>query len=221
MLKNIIDIKHTFYINLKSRPDRKEHFEKELKKVGIQEFTRFNAIKLHNGAIGCSMSHLKCLEIAKQNNWQHVLICEDDIEFLEPEIFKQQFNKFLESTIQWDVVLLAGNNVPPYQKINDSCVKVTRCQTTTAYLVQNHYYDILIQNIKDGIQKLIKEPEKHVFFAIDKYWFSLQQKDNWYLIIPLTVVQRIDYSDIEKKMTNYKRAMTDLEKEYLFQQTFT
>ena len=56
-------------------------------------------------------------------------------------------------------------------------------------------------------------PEKHVLYAIDKYWFRLQERDNWYLIIPLTVTQREDYSDIEKRMTNYSRAMLDLDKE--------
>jgi len=214
MLNNIIDIKHTFYINLEHRVDRKDHVEKELEKIGIKEFERFNAIKLQNGAIGCSMSHLKCLEIAKENNWPHVLICEDDIQFLDPELFKQQINGFFETNKNWDVLLLAGNNVPPYQKINEFCVKVSHCQTTTGYIVKNHYFDTLMKNIKQGIQNLIREPEKHVFFAIDKYWFSLQEKDKWYLIVPLTVVQRNDYSDIEKKITNYKKVMTDLDKKY-------
>jgi hypothetical protein len=43
----------------------------------------------------------------------------------------------------------------------------------------------------------------------------LQQKDKWLLITPLTVVQRVDYSDIERKMTNYRKAMTDLDKFYM------
>ena len=55
----------------------------------------------------------------------------------------------------------------------------------------------------------------HYYFAIDKYWFCLQQFDNWYLIIPLTIVQRENYSDIEKRVTNYKNVMTDLDKKWL------
>jgi hypothetical protein len=53
-------------------------------------------------------------------------------------------------------------------------------------------------------------------YAIDKYWFKLQQKDNWYLITPLTVTQREDYSDIEERNTNYTRLMVDLDKEWMF-----
>ena len=66
-----------------------------------------------------------------------------------------------------------------------------------------------------GIQKLLREPEKHILYAIDKYWFQLQEKHLWYLIIPLTVTQREDYSDIEKKQTNYSMMMTDLDKPWL------
>ena len=91
-INSIENIEHTFYINLENRPDRKEHVEKQLQSIGIAA-TRFNAIKLNNGAIGCSMSHLKCLEIAKQNNWDHVMIVEDDILFLNPNLFKNQLNK--------------------------------------------------------------------------------------------------------------------------------
>jgi glycosyl transferase family 25 len=216
MISNISDIKHSFFINLESRPDRKIHVEKQLKIIGI-ESNRFNAIKLPNGALGCSMSHLKCLEIAKENNWDHILIVEDDITFLNPELFINQFNNFLNLHTDWDVVLIAGNNLPPHEIIDDTCVKVSQCQTTTGYIVKKHYYNTLIDNIRTSINNLIKEPSQHVLYAIDKYWFKLQQKDNWYLITPLTVIQREDYSDIEKRSTNYARAMTDLNKEWLTQ----
>ena len=69
-----------------------------------------------------------------------------------------------------------------------------------------------IANYKDGIEQLLREPTNHKSYAIDKYWFRLQAKDNWFLIIPLTVTQREDYSDIEKRPTNYTRAMLDLDK---------
>lgn len=214
-MNSIQDIKHAFYINLLSRPDRKQHVEEQLKTLGITA-DRFNAIKLPNGALGCSMSHLKCLETAKKNGWSHLLIVEDDIKFLYTELFKKQLNLFLSKHSGWDVVIIGGNNVPPYKKIDDSCVKVTSCQTTTGYLVNGHYYDTLIENYRTGIRKLLENPTQPILYAIDKYWFNLQRKDNWYLIIPLTVVQREDYSDIEKRATNYAQVMTDLDKEWLF-----
>jgi glycosyl transferase family 25 len=215
-MDSITDIKHAFYINLESRPDRKSHVEEQLKILGLN-YTRFNAIKLQNGALGCSMSHLKCLELAKQQNLDHILIVEDDITFLNPSLFVNQLNKFLNTHKTWDVVLVAGNNIPPYRVIDDSCVKITKCQTTTGYMVKSHYFDTLIDNIREGIKHLMREPEKRVLYAIDKYWFQLQDKDLWYLITPLTVTQREDYSDIEKRPTNYTNVMTDLDKKWFFE----
>jgi GR25 family glycosyltransferase involved in LPS biosynthesis len=214
-MDSITDIKHAFYINLATRPDRKQHVETQLKMLDITA-ERFNAIKLPNGALGCSMSHLKCLETAKANAWPHLLIVEDDITFLDPELFKTQLNLFLSNHKSWDVVLIGGNNIPPYTKIDDTCVKVSTCQTTTGYLVNGHYFDILIDNFRSGIKNLIEHPQQHVIYAIDKYWFQLQKRDNWFLITPLTVTQREDYSDIEKRPTNYTRAMIDLDKESFF-----
>ena len=210
-MNNISDIKHAFYINLDTRPDRKQHVERQMSIIGINA-ERFKAIKLTNGALGCSMSHLNILETARSKNWEHVLIIEDDIKFLNPELFIRQFNKFLETHKEFDVALLAGNNMPPFLNVDETCVKVTRCQTTTGYLVQNHYFDTLIYNYRKGIEKLIKQPKEHILYALDKYWFHIQEKHNWYLIIPLTVTQRADYSDIEKRPTDYSKAMTDLDK---------
>lgn len=215
-MESLADIKHVFYINLDSRPDRKQHVERQLSIIGINA-QRFKAIKLQNGALGCSLSHLKLIETAKANNWPHILVVEDDILFTNPSLFVQQCNKFLSTHKEFDVALISGNNVPPYREIDGTCVQVTKCQTTTGYLVQNHYFDTLIDNYKTGIQRLMKEPENHKLYAIDKYWFNLQAVHKWYLIIPLTVTQREDYSDIEKRPTNYARAMLDLDKETFFQ----
>mgnify|MGYP003873051801 CR=1 FL=1 len=66
---------------METRPDRKEHAENELRSLGWNP-KRFNAIKLSNGALGCSTSHLRCLELAKSEGLDHILICEDDITFL-------------------------------------------------------------------------------------------------------------------------------------------
>lgn len=214
-MNTIADIKHAFFINLDSRPDRKQHVEGQLSALGIPA-ERFKAIKLKNGAIGCSMSHIKVLEMAKANNLPHVLIVEDDILFTKPDVFIEQLNLFLSGHKDFDVLLFAGNNMPPYTVVDDSCVRVSKCQTTTGYLVQRHYYDTLIANYKTGVELLMKEPQKHFLYAIDKYWFHLQALHKWYLITPLTVVQREDYSDIEKRPTNYIRPMLDLDKQAPF-----
>ena len=209
---SLATICNAFYINLDHRQDRKDLVEHELSKVGIKA-ERFSAIKMENGAIGCSMSHLKILQNAFKNKLEHVLIVEDDITFLNVEIFRDNFNAFLHHRgSNWDVILLAGNNMPPYTRINETSIQVTKCQTTTGYLVNGHYIQKLMENVKMGLHNLIRYPKHHAIYAIDKYWQELQRNDNWFLITPLTVVQREDYSDIEQKVINYSKPMLDLDK---------
>lgn len=209
---------NTHFINLEHRIDRLYHVKSELAKINVAG-TRFNAIKTTDGAIGCSMSHLKCLEMAKKNESPFVFICEDDIQFLNPALFLQQLDKFCETVqLDWDVLIVSGNICPPYQAIGDYCVRLVNCQTTTGYIVQQHYYDTMITNIKEGLQQLLKNPANKREYAIDIYWKRLQANGRWYMITPPTVVQVEGFSDVEKRNTDYKHLMTDMNKEWLFSQ---
>jgi len=218
-------IMHALYINLESRADRRAHMETQLSVLkhsdnGLSNLVaeRFNAIKhATSGAIGCSMSHMRCIQLAKQRGWDHVLVCEDDVLFTNVPLFLTQLSKFMTTVPAWDVVLLAGNNIPPYRVVNDACVQISNCQTTTAYIVRAHYYDALIANYRAGINLLMRNPAQKIHYAIDRYWFELQRRDRWFLITPLSVVQREDYSDIEGRVTNYGQLMLDLDKEQLMQ----
>lgn len=207
---------NTHFINLEHRLDRLIHVKLELEKINV-EGTRFNAIKLANGALGCSMSHLKCLEQAKQNGSPYVFVCEDDIQFLDPELFLKNVGLFCESIQNnWDVLIISGNICPPFQPIGNFCVRLVNCQTTTGYIVQQHYYDTLIANYREGITKLLADPANKREYAIDMYWKHLQAKDRWYMIVPPTVVQMEGFSDVEGRETNYKHLMTDMNKDWLF-----
>ena len=201
----------TIYINLEHRKDRNESVLKELSKIQIQNPERFNAIEMKNGAIGCSLSHVKCIEIAIKRNYEYIMICEDDIEILNPSLFVENINKFLNSQIEWDIVLIAGNNMIPYNFVTDYCIKIYNCLTTTGYIVKKKYFSTLLNNYKEGVTKLMRE-QTNESYKIDKYWQLLQNKDNWYMIIPPTIVQKEDYSDIEKKVTNFKKYMLDFNK---------
>ena len=212
-MNTVADIQNTLYINLDKRPDRKIMLLRELDQLGwVTNPQHFKAIQLPNGAIGCTLSHIKCLELAKSMNWEHVLIYEDDIKFTNPKEFTKNLNAFLSSGIEWDVILFAGNNVGRYRPTNCGAVQIQACQTTTGYLVKREYYDVLIENFKDGLGRLMREPTKATLYALDKYWFSLQFKHRWYLIYPLTVTQQSIHSDIENKVTNYDKLMLTLDK---------
>jgi GR25 family glycosyltransferase involved in LPS biosynthesis len=211
---------NTNFINLEHRFDRLNNVTSELAKIGVNG-RRFNAIKTKDGAIGCSMSHLKCLEMAKFNESPFVFICEDDIQFLDPPLFLKQLGLFCENVaLDWDVLIVSGNICPPFEKVGDFCVRLVNCQTTTGYIVQRHYYDTLITNIKEGLKLLLSNPSNKREYAIDMYWKRLQAVGKWYMITPPTVVQMEGFSDVEGKNTNYKHLMTDMNKEWLFNNQF-
>tara|TARA_Y100000816_G_scaffold288843_1_gene274194 strand:+ start:578 stop:1246 length:669 start_codon:yes stop_codon:yes gene_type:complete len=209
-------LQNTFYINLEHRTDRLEHVKNELKKIGV-EGERFNAIKTKSGAIGCTLSHIKCLEIAKERKYEEVFICEDDITFTNPTLFLENLKKFCDNEdIMWDVLIIGGNNVPPYKQYYEYCARVFNCQTTTGYIVKEEFYDVMINNFKEGLNKLIKNTKNTREFAIDIYWKKLQMENFWYMITPPTVTQYENFSDIEERQTNYNHLLLDMDKEWLF-----
>ena len=207
-------LKHTLYINLDGRIDRLEHVLNEFKKMDIEP-ERVKAVKLSNGAIGCTMSHIKCLELAKKRDYEHVFICEDDILFLEPELYKEKLQTLNDIKLNWDVLIVGGNTAPPYQKITEDCIRVFHSQTTTGYIVKKHYYSTLIDNFKESANKLMNEPKDKFHFALDKYWLRLQKENLFIMMIPPTVIQYESYSDIEEKEVKYEDLMLDMEKEWL------
>ena len=210
-IKYIKDLTNIFYINLESRLDRRLFFENQMKTVGFKA-ERFEAIKHNIGAIGCSLSHLHLLKYARCNNLDHILIMEDDIMFLNPKIFINNLNECLLNHSDFDVLLIAGNNMGDYTRLDNYCVKISKCQTTTGYIVKKHYYDKLIKNYEDGINKLLQNIKYRHNYTIDQYWNKLQLIDKWYLVTPLTVTQKPDYSDIEKRIINYNNLMLNLDK---------
>jgi len=212
--------KHALFINLDDRVDRLDHALNEFDKMNMQ-VERVSAIKNKHGAIGCTMSHIKCLQLAKKREYEYVFICEDDITFLDPQKLKENFELFqthIHENIKWDVLIVGGNNVPPYQKLTDFCSRVFSCQTTTGYIVRKHFYDTLITNFKESAENLMKHPENGREFALDIYWKRLQQKHMWLMLTPPTVSQYESYSDIENRNVNYDALMLDMDKEWYVKQ---
>ena len=208
-------LKNTLYINLEHRKDRLEHVTAQMNMMGITA-ERVNAVKMNTGAVGCTMSHIKCLELAKQRDYEYVFICEDDITFRNPELFKRNLQRFYDDDdINWDLLIIGGNNVPPFQQVTEYCARVFYCQTTTGYIVKKHYYDTLLKNFRESAAGLMREPNNPSTYALDMYWKRLQLQDFWYMITPPTVTQYESYSDIENRNVNYENMMLDMEKPWL------
>ena len=199
MSKNINKI---IYINLDKRTDRKEQIEKELNDFGLK-YERFKAIETPNfGILGCGLSHLEVLKIAKRENYENILILEDDFTFLvSQDELEKQLSNFFNLNLNYDVLFLSYN-VLRYEELNNNIVnKILDCQTASGYIVHKNYYDKLIQLFEKAMQ-LLHETKAHWLYGNDMVWKQLQEKDNWYYFINRIGKQRDGYSDNCQRFVN-------------------
>jgi glycosyl transferase family 25 len=186
------------YINLEHRKDRRKQILNELEKIPSHKIIRFNAIKDTQGHIGCSKSHIACLELAIQNNWKNVLIVEDDMIWSNYENNIKLLHTLLNNN--WDVISL-GNYAVKYDKVN---FRIFYGSGSHSYIVNNHYFKKLKENFEFGILKLIEgsnyDPSEKLKnnhkYCLDRYWEKLMKNDNWYVTMPILCNQRPSYSDI-------------------------
>jgi GR25 family glycosyltransferase involved in LPS biosynthesis len=193
------------FINLEHRHDRLAEITSELEKMELQA-RRFNAIKHHLGYVGCSQSHLAVLKMALDNDWPYVLILEDDFTF---EIDKQTLFQQVQSLVEYsnsnpvDVCFFSYNMIKsePIAGTSDF-IKALDCQTTSGYLIMNHYYSKLIE-LYEWANPILELTQKHWLYACDQCWKVYQPKDNWIAFKNRIGKQRESYSDISECITDY------------------
>jgi GR25 family glycosyltransferase involved in LPS biosynthesis len=197
-------IDHLFYINLDHRKDRNEHCLNELSKIGApsEKIERFNAVKHKKGVIGCSLSHIECLKLAIERNYDNVLIVEDDILFRDKEYFFKICDKIFDQ--KFDVFML-GVNIQKYEPLNDLFIRVKYGLSLVGYIIQKHYFQTLLDIFQQSNKFLIET--NRIDYAIDTYIKVLQEKDIWLSFNKLNVGQLASYSDIEYKNVNYEYEM--------------
>lgn len=103
-----------YIINLESRQDRRDEMQVELQKIGLSithpNVQLFTAVRPKEkgewpniGARGCFMSHFLVLKDAESNGYEHILILEDDINFVKD--FNAKFNEVscILNTLKWNI----------------------------------------------------------------------------------------------------------------------
>jgi GR25 family glycosyltransferase involved in LPS biosynthesis len=110
-----------YYINLDSRPDRREHIENQIKAAGLTGiFNRFSAVAptqgeaiLSRSELGCFLSHQGVINGASLASF--TIILEDDA-VLSPN-FANDLNYVITSldATEWDILFLG--HIPNYQDI--------------------------------------------------------------------------------------------------------
>ena len=192
-------VDHVVYINLDRRTDRRAEIEAVLAPYFPPErVTRFSAIQRENGALGASESHIGVLEMAKAEGWKNVLVLEDDAMWTTDfDTNYATLERLVENA--YDVIMASSTFARWYL----GSLKLITAKSAAAYLVNSHYYDALLSNFKEGLAlfEVSRENSRH---AVDTYWNTLQERDNWFVVIPSLMEQRPGYSDIVKQFTDYR-----------------
>lgn len=163
-------------INLEQRPERLEHFEIMARPISVlngwERIPAVNGVdipgygkppwfrnrqrdKCWAGRAGCTLSHRKAIEHARDMGWNSVLILEDDIQL--GESFETGVMDFIRTTHAcakpWHACFLGfSQQVGPCIKLHDldastAVYQIFGCTGTFAYLLKRESFDWLLANL--------------------------------------------------------------------------
>lgn len=201
MLNDFFD--KIYCINLDKRVDRWEESIKVFEKyqINVERISAIDGSKLENnsriknGNVALTLTVNGIIKDAINNNYDKILILEDDIEFTDNIL---NFNTDIQHLPEnWDLLYFGGNHnlhmgYNPPTKINEFFCKLHHTYSSHA-----------IGMSKNGL-KLVSDMLLGEIKEIDVMYAGLQKNSNTYCFNELTATQRISYSDIENRMTNYQ-----------------
>jgi hypothetical protein len=194
-------------ISLPSREDRRANFNKAMKNFGHTTFEYIDAIDgrmtfpnlvPHKAATkGCSESHRLGLGKFSPEDFDAVMMCEDDIEFLRP---KNEVEKTVEefmSDERLDVLCLSARVRGSRIAISDQLSIATRIVTGACYVVKPSAIAKLERNFRESSRRVSQGRRKA---ALDQNWHKLQ-RGQLFFAVPNTKTVKIvaGYSDIQGK----------------------
>jgi GR25 family glycosyltransferase involved in LPS biosynthesis len=189
------------YINLEKREDRKKLILHEFNIINtdMKKVNKVSGIYTpKNGHKGCVQSHILALQIAIMNNWNNVLIFEDDMMInVNPSIFNDMINNSMDylKDKKWDVLMLA-TMFSKKNKLSDNnnLSKVTKATTGSGYIVNSKYYKTLLDLYTVSNNNMSKDKWSRNInnepYALDQMWLPLQEKDDWFAFNTDLIKQR-------------------------------
>ena len=210
MVKKIDKI---YIINLEESKDRRRKMEIQFMKMNIDNYIFFNAIKptedmlkkysrfsLNNsdnvriGELGCLLSHIDVMKDALKNNYNTIMILEDDVELLN-EKFISITEKYI-NCLDFDILLLGANHKKKaLKKIMDGIYQCSSSNGTFSYVIEKKIMEKFIINYDYK-------------FPFDIHWKKFDKNINkFYCIVP-HLVNIVDViSTIQNHQTNYMKSI--------------
>lgn len=198
-----------FVVNLDRRPENMKLIHEEMEYIGWS-YERFSAVDT-NSYMGCTLSHLGVLEIAKERGYERVMVIEDDcyfmpyskslLEHIENESEELTFSVInMSPTLNRDLnlsqnykTLLDITNIPPKRNQN-----LTETFATNMMLYDKSIYDKMFD-----ISTTAFTSSGAYYFPIDGYLAQhIYPKYQSYCPVLPIAPQRESYSDVSHGMYN-------------------
>lgn len=198
------------YINLEHRVDRREHLLGELGRVGVpaSKIHRVDAVRRDVGALGCTLSHIKALELVLEKGWERVLVLEDDFTWMPGVgalgVEKQVGDLMSLPSGKWDVVQISWN--PSGRVVGVGRLPWLRravgVRTTSGYFIRRDFVSELLECFVDAAATMEAEGWS-AEQCCDMRWQELQHQAEWYVAYPPLGYQMDGWSDVEGKEVSY------------------
>lgn len=194
-----------YCINLDYRTDRWSECQEEFAKHNliVKRFSAFDGKNLEKieglspGKVGAIYSHREVIKFAKDNQFENILILEDDVEF-DDNLNKMFFEFINEIPKNWDMIFFGANHSKnniwmkePLIEVSNHVYKIIRSYANHCYVVRHAAYDRLIEVLSK------KDKPSDVLIS------DIQGELNCYLFRPHLAWQRASYSDIEEEFVDY------------------
>jgi len=217
-----------FLINLKRREDRLKNSLIEFEKLKINGVEIFEAIDYLDRPdldyLCCSASHIEILKKQIENDWEKVIIFEDDFIFDkwdEKEEFYLELINDVINTINselYDLLYLGTVLMGDIELKNKNIIIPSKTIQTTSYLISKEFSKFVVENydFRDNLSIMCNE-SIDTFYSImsskkinwkNPDWFNNSDrflKNNFilYSVNPMIFNQKMSYSDIQKKTSNH------------------
>uniref|UniRef100_A0AC34GYM6 Uncharacterized protein n=1 Tax=Panagrolaimus sp. ES5 TaxID=591445 RepID=A0AC34GYM6_9BILA len=179
-----------YVINLKRRPERLQKMDLIMKLLGIkyQVFEAVDGKALTNedlsilrfmqeyedpfakrpmtmGEVGCFLSHYKIWEDMVKQNYQNVIIFEDDIKFAvnSTNVLNSVMEDLIKTQLEWDIIYLGRKKMTPQG--DEFFVQGHRYLSTLAYSYWTLGYALSL----NGAKKLINAKPLENLLALDEF----------------------------------------------------
>lgn len=154
-----------YYINLDYREDRNRFMQNQLNELGLSdvvkrysavkafdktEYIRDDAEKMLAATRAAALSHKNLVQIAKDNNYENILILEDDALFYNCEEYKgmdiiEKALDDLNAIPNWEIYFLGANlHDVELNLISPNLIKCNCAVSTQSYILNKNTFDRIL-----------------------------------------------------------------------------